>query len=635
MKRLILVLVLIALALPVFAQEFPDVPPDHWAYQAVKELADAGIIQGYPDGTFGGKRAMTRYEFAQALSKAIPVIEQQVLAKIPPCATNPCPDLSKYATKDDLNNYVTKDQLAALQKLIDEFRDELAALGVDVEALRRDVAALNERVTALEAEVARVRFNGVADAMGRGEVANQITPVFDRDNRDLSLLSPTDRANPLANSAAFVNLDFGMKAKAGEAANVNLAIMAGNYVNFALYRDFQNGAGVPASLLPAANAGLTDFQLWNMYVDLPVKLGSSSAASVVAGRYSFQLTPLTLKFVDSDSYTYVPVLDSGDYVFDGARAFFNMGKLTLTAFAQKNDPISDANNGNGSGNTLMSPNLQFNAVNPFVGLPTSQMAGLRAVIGTPLNGNLGLTWYQMGMSTPFPGRESVYGADLNTMFGKLGFAGEYATSDPNDSLRTAFPALNTSKFGWNANLSYLFGKLDLGAGYSQIGSGYAAPGYWMRTGRAINLQNIKGWNASLTYPFGSQLSLVAEGQFLEPDKDLAVTGRTAVDQGQSVLYPAGALNTLTYWRAGLRYGLTAANSVDLGWEQSNWGPNIGNDTREQYVTIGYGHAFNANSNLKLLYQIIDFTAGTTNPYITSSSPDGRGGVAAAQFELKY
>ena len=633
MKRLILVLVLIALALPVLAQEFPDVPPDHWAYQAVQELLNAGIVQGYPDGTYGGKRAMTRYEFAEAVAKAIPYIEQKVLAQVPQATAASAPDLSKYATKDDLNNYVTKDQLAALQKLVDEFRDELAALGVDVEALRRDVAALNERVTALEAEVARIRFNGVADAMGRGEVSNQPDPVFDRDNRELSLPSPTDAANPLSNSAVFENLNFGMKAKAGQASNLNLAIMAGNYMNFALYRNSQNG--LPASLLPAANAGVTNFQLWNMYADLPVKLGRSSTMQLVAGRYSFQLTPFTLKFVDSDSYTYVPVLESGDYVFDGARAFFNMGKVTLTAFAHKNNPIGD-----GTGNTLMSPNMLLSAVaptviSPFVGLPTDQMAGLRAVIGTPLNGNLGLTWYQMGVSTPIPGRESIYGADLNAMFGKFGFAGEYATSTPNDSLRTTFPALNTSNFGWNANLSYLLGKFGLGAGYSQIGSGYAAPGYWMRTGRAINLQNIKGWNANLNYPFGNQLSFVAEGQFLEPNTDLSVTGRTAVEQGQSVVFPGGALNSLTYWRAGLKYGLTAANSVDLGWEQSNWGPNVGSDTREQYVTIGYGHTFNANSSLKLQYQIIDFTTGAVNPYITSTGPTARGGVAAAQFELKY
>jgi len=39
---------------------FADVPADHWAYQSVDTLQKAGIVIGYPDGTYGGKRAMTR-----------------------------------------------------------------------------------------------------------------------------------------------------------------------------------------------------------------------------------------------------------------------------------------------------------------------------------------------------------------------------------------------------------------------------------------------------------------------------------------------------------------------------------------------------------------------------------------------
>ena len=47
---------------------FADVPADHWAYQSVDTLQKAGIVIGYPDGTYGGKRAMTRYEFAVAIA---------------------------------------------------------------------------------------------------------------------------------------------------------------------------------------------------------------------------------------------------------------------------------------------------------------------------------------------------------------------------------------------------------------------------------------------------------------------------------------------------------------------------------------------------------------------------------------
>lgn len=51
--------------------DFPDVPENHWAYEAVHELAQRGLVAGYPDGTFGGERALTRYEFAQIIYNAL------------------------------------------------------------------------------------------------------------------------------------------------------------------------------------------------------------------------------------------------------------------------------------------------------------------------------------------------------------------------------------------------------------------------------------------------------------------------------------------------------------------------------------------------------------------------------------
>lgn len=50
---------------------FPDVPENHWAYEAVEMMAKTGLVQGYPDGEFKGDRTMTRYEFAQIVYNAI------------------------------------------------------------------------------------------------------------------------------------------------------------------------------------------------------------------------------------------------------------------------------------------------------------------------------------------------------------------------------------------------------------------------------------------------------------------------------------------------------------------------------------------------------------------------------------
>ena len=50
---------------------FPDIPTNHWAYEAVSDLSRRGFVEGYPDGTFGGDRMLTRYEFAQIVYRAI------------------------------------------------------------------------------------------------------------------------------------------------------------------------------------------------------------------------------------------------------------------------------------------------------------------------------------------------------------------------------------------------------------------------------------------------------------------------------------------------------------------------------------------------------------------------------------
>ncbi|MDU2643789.1 MAG: ESPR-type extended signal peptide-containing protein [Negativicoccus succinicivorans] len=56
---------------PMKMKLFPDIEKNHWAYEAVEELAKQGLLEGYPDGTFGGDRMMTRYEFAEVVYRAM------------------------------------------------------------------------------------------------------------------------------------------------------------------------------------------------------------------------------------------------------------------------------------------------------------------------------------------------------------------------------------------------------------------------------------------------------------------------------------------------------------------------------------------------------------------------------------
>ena len=65
------------------ANPFSDVSPDDWAYQAVSDLSDQGVVEGYPDGTFKGERNMTRYELAQVIARLMAREDQLNAEQLP------------------------------------------------------------------------------------------------------------------------------------------------------------------------------------------------------------------------------------------------------------------------------------------------------------------------------------------------------------------------------------------------------------------------------------------------------------------------------------------------------------------------------------------------------------------------
>jgi len=119
---------------PAFAQPFADTPTNHWAYDAIAELAAKGLIEGYPDGTFKGDRAMTRYEMAIVVARLLARIESiQIPAPPPP--------------------EVTRADIDMILRLVNEFRAELAAKNVRL-------TAVEEELNAIKARVDNVRITG-------------------------------------------------------------------------------------------------------------------------------------------------------------------------------------------------------------------------------------------------------------------------------------------------------------------------------------------------------------------------------------------------------------------------------------------------------------------------------------------
>ena len=104
---------------PVKMKLFPDIAKNHWAYEAVEKLTKQGLLEGYPDGTFGGDRMMTRYEFAEIVYRAV------------------------------------QKGLNVSEKLIQEFEPELERFRVDVISKDKDGNPVIERVRVNEKKRAK------------------------------------------------------------------------------------------------------------------------------------------------------------------------------------------------------------------------------------------------------------------------------------------------------------------------------------------------------------------------------------------------------------------------------------------------------------------------------------------------
>lgn len=137
-----------------------DVRPGDWAYEALRELVERyGCIAGYPDGTYRGNRAMTRYEFAAGLRACLNQIEKLIAA--------------------GTTNFASKEDLEKLRRLTQEFQGELATLGTRVDKLESRVGFLEAHqfstttrlngqvIFAVEGATGGTRYNRPTGGRGR------------------------------------------------------------------------------------------------------------------------------------------------------------------------------------------------------------------------------------------------------------------------------------------------------------------------------------------------------------------------------------------------------------------------------------------------------------------------------------
>ena len=170
------------------ANPFSDVPADHWAYDAVAQLADDGVIEGYGDGTYRGQNEITRYEMAQMVAKAM-------------------------AKEDQVN----AQQKAMIDRLAAEFSEELNNLGV--------------RVSNLEDRIDNVKWTGELRYTYSYKGGKGVENGPEKDSEILFRLQPTATVNDHWKVKARLDAKWNPANDEGKDGNVKLqrAYAAGHY----------------------------------------------------------------------------------------------------------------------------------------------------------------------------------------------------------------------------------------------------------------------------------------------------------------------------------------------------------------------------------------------------------------------
>jgi len=146
--------------------QFSDVQPTDWAFQALQSLVERyGCIAGYPNSTFRGNRAMTRYEFAAGLNACLDRVNELIAT----------------ATSD----LVTKQDLATLQRLQEEFSTELASLRGRVDNLEARTAELEAHQFSTTTKLDGEAIFAVSDAFSGNTGSNNNAVFQDRVRLDL------------------------------------------------------------------------------------------------------------------------------------------------------------------------------------------------------------------------------------------------------------------------------------------------------------------------------------------------------------------------------------------------------------------------------------------------------------------
>jgi S-layer homology domain len=614
------------------AQNFPDVPENHWAYDALETMKKNGLLVGYPDGLFRGSRPATRYEMAVAIHATY-----QHLKNITDELANQIKNINTGGSPTDLteiNNQLKQlrsdvdgmkgwgDDIANLKRMAATFEKELASMGVDIEAMKKDLASLAERVGALEKNKMPVSIHGDVNllVMAGGSTSNRF---------GIGVTGEIFGANG-ANTVGMEN-DFSVFHEAHlKLAGTNetgpkwhAVLGVGNLLGSPTYG---SQSGTPAPLSNHNDVGATDIVFQRLVVEFDTSLvGQGFSASV--GRFGYKISPYLLQRPDATPYYSDEYWDNGEWTIDGAMAGFNFGSAKLNAFVGRNRGRSSSTgvdlNPMVVGSTA--PRFVVGGARPvglgggIGGVLVDQTLGFHLNVPLSDKGDLDLAYLFHGSRQTANNRAQVFGGDLNWDFGMIDFKAGYAQSNVYAGDTSVITRNNAA---WNIGADYGAERWAIGAQYREVQPLFQSAGDWGRIGMWWNPTDIKGFDVKAHFDLTDNLRLNAQGMWYSGLGKAGVSGMSTNDKVNS-------------YKVGIDYRMNESWTTGLGFELVDWDLRslgaLNGKPRERWYNIGLGYDLSDMAKLSFLWQISDYDGKATPGF------GGRftGNLLTTQLSIKF
>jgi len=663
-----------------FAQDnFPDVPDNHWAYEALARLKKDGLLVGYPDGLFRGNRPASRYELAVAIHATyvhLKSITDGLQAEIDQIKNGDMAGQIQ-ALKDavaQLQDEVNSMKgwgadIDNLKKLADQFQKELASLGVDVEGLKKDLADLSKRVGVLEAH--RLPFDIHGDAsfyliggnssgrkFGLTETGQLVGDRLATGSSLVTTITSSAVKRPTDPFTSNTLVPAGIDQDSAIYHELTLRITSNNDTGPKWHGDIVIGdllgsSQAPTQVNTAAPTSPFSVATESVYVqDLAVDFDTSIAGQGLAaelGRTGYEVDPYIFKRPDVLPYFTNDRWSDGKYYFDGGILGFHWSGVKLDIFGGKANQETSTTGLNyetlavgkvGVGASGLGLSYGYGAI------PVSQELGLN--LGVPLgqNGKLDLAYIWFGSNTgdnvsgvlasgaasgwPAANRADVYGGDVKYNFGGgFKFNGGYSASDLDEGSHSLTSRKN---YAWHAGLGYDAAKWGADIGYRQILPQFGAPGDWGRIGTWWNPTDIEGPWANAHVKLSDQFTLKASAEW---DQGTGSTINLPAAFGGGSVKGLTSSDTIADYKADLGYKLNDAWDFDLGFEYVPIHSPGSNNPYESWYNFGLGYNLSDQARLSFLYQYsaADFKTGSSS--FGSISGKLAGSLLTTQLTVKF